>query len=210
MSDHGDEQLPEHDEQESSAPWVTAEKMMALLLASAGVVLLGGLAAGIGEWNNRVQTFADPTDPSALVEQTPDLLARIATALQAFGSVDGLLLVLGFLTLLLLWRHMDDLESAQDGEAPLLPRELVRAAWLSHGVQVVFAVAVVAAVGSIFGWWRSQMGSSWPPLDQFTVLPSLIFPASTVLAAIAGLIGVQSLLRDQRALGATLVSTSSE
>lgn len=210
MSDHGDEQLTEHNDQESSAPWVTAEKMTALLLAAAVLVVTGGISGAWDGWNLQISTYGDPNDPSAFTSQTPELVERFANLFQGFGQVSFLLIVLGFVALFLVWRHLDDLDIAEDGEAPLTRAEVARAGWWLRGVQVVFALTVVAALGDAFGWWRRISDSAGQQFGVFGGWSAFVPELGTVLAGVAGLIGVAALLRDQRELEIAETSSSAD
>jgi hypothetical protein len=211
MREHGDDQQP-HDDDDARAPWATAETMTVLLLAAAGCAAIAGLAAAWDGWNREVTTSFDPNDPSAFVSQTPEALTRLADAALGFGQAAGALLLLGFIALFLLWRHLDDLEAAGDGDGdfPLDEGEVARAGRWLRGTLAVFGLTVVAALGAAFGWLQQISDSAGPGIGAVSGWSALLPQLGTAFAAVAGLVGVASLLRDQRDLVVTEISATTD
>jgi hypothetical protein len=205
MSDHGDEQPEQDQHPEGRVPWVTAEKLVAWLIGGSALVMVSGIPAAI---NALVQDIPEPEVGSDGVAQLygsaglpSDLLARIAFALRDLGAGASVSLLLLFAATAVLWWHIADLEAAAEGDEPLQPAEIKRAGALLVTVRVLLVITPVAAVGEAFSamhfyldFLPSQFG------DSVGFVPQMVVPIGIAVGAIAALIGVQSLLRDQRQL----------
>jgi hypothetical protein len=208
MREHGDDQQSHADD--DRGPWAIAEKMTVLLLTAAGCAVIGGLMAAWDGWNVEVSTYVDPSDLSAVASQTPEVLTRLANAALGFGQASGALLLLGFIALFLLWRHLDDLEAAGDGDFPLDEAEAARAGWWLRGTLGAFVVTVVFSLGAALGWLRGITESEVTGFGAFSVWSVFVPTLGTAIAAVAGLVGVVSLLRDQRDLVATVAPVTTD